>query len=810
MRASLRAPAVRACALAAGITLLGGASAQAAEQVSASKAAERSCQRYRGDTASTDVTRATARSTGLVQARLAGKGDWDLAVFDAKTRRVVAGSAALRSNELAEGFVRKGQALLVQACRFRGAASTATLSVSYVAVGTARAAADDGKVQVVKVKTPDRSAKERLQDLDLDLTEHGGERFLEVVLHGRADKKKLDDAGFAYTVEIADLAARTEANRKADRRFEAEVEQTALPSGRTSYRHLADYETEMKLLALEYPGMVRPFTLPNKSVLGRDVTGIEIARNAADLNDGKPIFLNMGVHHAREWPASEHSMEWAYDLLRNYGRSGRTTRLVDATRNIVIPVVNVDGFNISREAAPRGDFSLFDYEMKRKNCKISENTPTQYRAGTCDANPAGRLRGTDPNRNYGGFWGGPGASTNWSSDTYRGDAPFSEPEVRNIRELQATRTITNLITNHTYSNLVLRPPGVADVGFPLDEPVYKALGERMAGHNGYSNIPSFGLYDTTGSTEDWTFWTAGSLGFTFEIGPDEFHPPFEQGVVDEYLGRGDTAGAGQGGNREAYYEMLQSTADTALHSRITGVAKPGSTLKISKTFQTSTSPVLQPDGTTGDPQQFEDTLSYTLQPKGKRFDWAVNPSTRPVVAGRFGRDAVADPQAPITLANPDGIPAENTGDPESGPHEEATFTVGGPPEVDNGKMTVHMEWASTSTDWDLYILNEAGDTVSQSAAGGTNQENAVLFDPPPGTYRAIFVNYDGGATDDWSGGSVAFESPRPTTYGEKEAWTLTCTSADGTQSRPLQVFVDRGQRREVGNACKKDKKDKKD
>ena len=59
----------------------------------------------------------------------------------------------------------------------------------------------------------------------------------------------------------------------------------------------------------------------------------------------------------------------------------------------------------------------------------------------------------------------------------------------------------------------------------------------MAGHNGYSNIPGYGLYDTTGSTEDWTFWSAGSLGYTFEIGDVDFHPPYETGVVAEYLGR---------------------------------------------------------------------------------------------------------------------------------------------------------------------------------------------------------------------------------------------------------------------------------
>ena len=77
-------------------------------------------------------------------------------------------------------------------------------------------------------------------------------------------------------------------------------------------------------------------------------------------------------------------------------------------------MVNVDGFNISRNAAPTGDFSQFDYEMKRKNCSISSQTPRgDDQGGTCADNPAGRLRGTDLNRNYPGFWGGGGASPNW-------------------------------------------------------------------------------------------------------------------------------------------------------------------------------------------------------------------------------------------------------------------------------------------------------------------------------------------------------------------------------------------------------------
>ena len=139
----------------------------------------------------------------------------------------------------------------------------------------------------------------------------------------------------------------------------------------------------MKALAAKYPDLVKPLTLPNKSVEGREVHGIEITTNAANTADGKPVFLNMGVHHAREWPSSEHAMEWAYELLTGYGKDPLTTQIVSQSRTIVVPVVNVDGFTISREAGEAGDAEVitrFAYEYKRKNCAISMSaTPSPAR-----------------------------------------------------------------------------------------------------------------------------------------------------------------------------------------------------------------------------------------------------------------------------------------------------------------------------------------------------------------------------------------------------------------------------------------------
>jgi zinc carboxypeptidase len=605
--------------------------------VTAPTSLAKGCQtKFVGATGHTDLFRARSSATGLVRARLVSRGDWDVAVFDARSKRLVAASAALRGNELAEGFVRKGERLLVQACRFSGRSAKARVSLSFAAQAPDRQV---GKTQIVDVQTRTRADKQRLQALGLDLTESGDADSIEVVVYGLQDIAKLQRAKFRYTVRVADLDKRVRAARRADRRYAASTAQaggSALPSGSTAYRHLADFELELKQLAGQYPKLVKPITLNHKTHEGRDVVGIEIATHPYDVNDGKPIFANLGTHHAREWPSAEHALEWAYDLLTNYGKQARTTRLVRATRNIVIPVANPDGFNISREAPdfpPDTEFGQFSYEMKRKNC-----WPNPAATGPCDNSSVGRLLGVDVNRNYGAYWGGSGAGLNPLSDTFRGTGPFSEPESQNVRELQSTRMITNLITNHTFSNLVLRPPGVVDAGAPLDEPLLKALGARMAAHNGYSNIPGYGLYDTTGTTEDWTFWAAGSLGYTFEIGDVDFHPPYEVGVVDEYLGLGDAAGAGLGGNREAYYEMLESTAKAGDHSVIAGQAPKGWTLKIQKSFMTSTSPVWQdPYGVeVGDPILFPDALSYEYDSKGGRFAWNVNPSTRPVVAGATG------------------------------------------------------------------------------------------------------------------------------------------------------------------------------
>ena len=96
------------------------------------------------------------------------------------------------------------------------------------------------------VDTPTRADKRRLQRLGLDLTEHAGHDYVEVVLHNGVDLNRLLGSGLGYDVRIADLNRREAANNRANAAYAAATAASPLPSGRDSYRTLADYNADMR------------------------------------------------------------------------------------------------------------------------------------------------------------------------------------------------------------------------------------------------------------------------------------------------------------------------------------------------------------------------------------------------------------------------------------------------------------------------------------------------------------------------------------------------------------------------------------
>ena len=181
---------------------------------------------------------------------------------------------------------------------------------------------------------------------------------------------------------IPDLVRREAENNEINTAYAAATTRSPLPSGRDAYRTLADYNADMSTLATRYPSLVRRFALNHRSLDGRPVYGLEIARDVRGRKDGRPTFAIMALHHAREWPSGENTMEFAFDLVRNYGSNTRITRLLNRARVVVVPVVNVDGFHLSRTDGALIDLRDLDggdtgsilatpgNAYKRKNCRV--------------------------------------------------------------------------------------------------------------------------------------------------------------------------------------------------------------------------------------------------------------------------------------------------------------------------------------------------------------------------------------------------------------------------------------------------------
>jgi hypothetical protein len=789
------------------------------------------------------VKRVTAADTGLLRARLgAPRGDWDLAVFDAGTGRLVTASTGFGSREVAEGFVLHGQRLALQACRRKGSARRASVGAKTIPL-----APTTETIKLVRVHVSSHDEATRLASSGFDLTEHGGDGFLDVLAHGADDLRRLREQKFTYDVLLEDVVA---ADRATLRRLQQKhspgdgtplegARAPVMPSGRVAYRHLWDYTSDMKALLEDraLAGYVRPVTLNHPSLEGRAVEGIEIAEDV-HASDGRPVFLQMGVHHAREWPSGEHALEFGIDLLNNrdntalaFGdRTIDVKHLIESTRTIVVPVVNPDGFNVSREAPRDLQQGLVGAGVayKRKNCRLNDGLIPE--PGQCAASASNR--GVDPNRNYGMFWGGPGASGVLTNETYWGAGPFSEPETQNVRELVSSRHVVALITNHTYSDLVLRPPGLKSQGDTVDEHGhYKPLGDLMAEQNGYASQYSYQLYDTTGTTEDWSYNATGGLGFTFEIGKGEgaaltgagFHPVYPVGVVAEYFGKGPWAGKG---NRSAYFIALEWAAETANHSLIEGRAKPGTELRLTKSFEMFTSP--RPENN-WIPVSFTDSLASTMRPgEDGRFSWHVNPSTRPIAEkGLPGRTVDGRPSSAPKEFESSGIPfPPNAGEDVPGTYEERQFTI--PATEDNGVGILRIEYPEGPgvSDLDLFVYKKAANgewepigssTTDNSAteactlAGQTGDckfEEAVVGDVGNGEFMFRVENWASTSTD-WVG-RMTFRSPvawQGIPAGTVESYTLTCT--DTRRGRVLAqraVTVDRGERIDVGDACKKPKR----
>ena len=623
--------------------------------LSASSAVKRDCTaRPFGRRAGVATSSYRALADGQVTFKLTGGGDWDLAVFDS-ARTLVASSAAFRGNEVAQVGLERGSRVTVQACRRSGGDATARLRSQLARVDLAALrAAKPEKVSLVRVKTLIRWEREALERLGFDVTHNMDADSVDVLVTGAAELRKLTDLGLPLEVLDADMLATERANARRSRAWAQRVGLSSLPTGRTEYRDLADYQAELKDLAEKHAGLVKPITFKTKTFQGRDIQAIEIA---APGDDGRPVLYLNGIHHAREWPASEVIMEFAWELVKGYEAGDpRITEILQNTRVVVQPHTNIDGFIVSRMAHvadpvdgdQQGDVGYFystatgvvifggSLSYKRKNCNPLVPAPGPAAA----AFPCPLAIGVDNNRNYAEKWGGPGASTSPHDQGYRGNGPHSEPETAAVAEFHSTINAPVMLSMHNVAAKVLRPPGLEADGQAPDDAALTELGALIATPAGYANEYGYQLYDVTGGTKDWSYAAMGAYGYTVETGPKDgnFHGDYPTSVVNQYVNA-------KGGMREGLLSAAEYTRNEAQTSRIAGRAPAGRTLRITKTFQTDSYPVCTVSSVNplnidigdeciepGEIRKHDEKIDITMTvPASGAFTWWVNPSSRPFV-----------------------------------------------------------------------------------------------------------------------------------------------------------------------------------
>ncbi|HQF41457.1 MAG TPA: M14 family zinc carboxypeptidase [Ignavibacteriaceae bacterium] len=274
---------------------------------------------------------------------------------------------------------------------------------------------------------------------------------------------------------------------------------------------LAEVYAQLDSMRQKYPNLISSKVSIGNTVENRPTYMVKISDNP-DIDEDEPEVLYTALIHAREPQSMMQMIYFMYYLLENYNTDPSVQYLVDNREMFFIPVLNPDGYEYNRSTNPSGG------GMWRKNRK---NNGGSY--------------GIDLNRNFGpyAYWNAPngGSSTVPSSDTYRGTAPFSEPETANLRDFLATRYFKNALNYHTYSNLLIYPYGALEMETP-DSATFREFARDMTAYNGYeygTDQQTVG-YSTRGNSDDYfydgdTVLNHGKIfAMTPEVGSTGFWP----------------------------------------------------------------------------------------------------------------------------------------------------------------------------------------------------------------------------------------------------------------------------------------------
>ncbi|NXC17459.1 CBPA2 Carboxypeptidase, partial [Corythaeola cristata] len=215
-------------------------------------------------------------------------------------------------------------------------------------------------------------------------------------------------------------------------------------------------------------------------------------------SDHPAIWIDAGIH-SREWVTQASAIWIAKKIASDYEKDPSITSLLNKTDIFLLTVANPDGY-------------VFTHTTNR----MWRKTRSRNQGSLCV--------GVDPNRNWDAGFGGPGASSNPCSDSYRGPGANSEVEVKSIVDfIKNHGNIRAFLTLHSYSQLLMYPYGYKCTE-PADRAELDALGRAAASsiQSLYGTTFTVGsicttIYQASGGSIDWSYDYGIKYSFAFEL-----------------------------------------------------------------------------------------------------------------------------------------------------------------------------------------------------------------------------------------------------------------------------------------------------
>ncbi len=311
-------------------------------------------------------------------------------------------------------------------------------------------------------------------------------------------------------------------------------------------------EITNKIFALEgnFSNYVDVFSI-GKSWNNKDIWVVKITNES--VRTSKIEFNVVAHHHAREVITITNALYFMDKIIYDAVVVGNLSEILDTTEIYVIPTLNPDSLDwiwhnpwLRKNLRPvddDGDGTLDDEaEIQDANGdhRVGETEGIDIDGdGTIGEDPLG---GVDLNRNYDYDWDGSGSSTITTDETYRGPAPFSEPE---------TSAYMRFILGHDFNFAVSLHSGIQAIIPPEDYDLtnYTILNEINAIIQSLKSITGFPTweelngYSVSGEWSEWMFWTQGVKAFTIETYGgywnnsiwDYFNPPANESLDNSKL-----------------------------------------------------------------------------------------------------------------------------------------------------------------------------------------------------------------------------------------------------------------------------------